>query len=133
MVLRMSDSLMETRAGSAYAHGLKFATGDFIIIMDADLSHHVRDSFAGHCLADSPPTPISCPLSHAVGMQPKYIPQFVAKQLEGDYDVVTGTRYAQQGGVAGWDTRRKLTSRGANFCAATLLSPGVIPAQSPAN
>ena len=58
-------------------------------------------------------------------MQPKYIPQFVAKQLEGDYDVVTGTRYAQSGGVAGWDTRRKLTSRGANFCAATMLNPGV--------
>lgn len=29
-------------AGSAYVHGLKSATGDFVIIMDADLSHHVR-------------------------------------------------------------------------------------------
>lgn len=28
-------------AGSAYIHGIKFATGSFIIIMDADLSHHV--------------------------------------------------------------------------------------------
>ena len=27
--------------GTAYIHGLGFATGDFIIIMDADLSHHV--------------------------------------------------------------------------------------------
>lgn len=27
--------------GSAYIHGLKFAKGDFIIIMDADMSHHV--------------------------------------------------------------------------------------------
>ncbi|VDM32624.1 unnamed protein product [Hydatigera taeniaeformis] len=27
--------------GSAYVHGLKYATGDFIIIMDADLSHNV--------------------------------------------------------------------------------------------
>ncbi|VDO95051.1 unnamed protein product [Schistosoma margrebowiei] len=27
--------------GSAYLHGLKFAKGDFVIIMDADLSHHV--------------------------------------------------------------------------------------------
>lgn len=27
--------------GTAYIHGLKFAKGDFIIIMDADLSHHV--------------------------------------------------------------------------------------------
>ena len=28
--------------GSAYVDGLKFATGDFIILMDADLSHHPK-------------------------------------------------------------------------------------------
>lgn len=28
--------------GSAYLHGLKYARGEYIIIMDADLSHHVR-------------------------------------------------------------------------------------------
>lgn len=27
--------------GTAYIHGIKHATGEFIIIMDADLSHHV--------------------------------------------------------------------------------------------
>ena len=27
--------------GTAYLHGIKHATGDFIFIMDADLSHHV--------------------------------------------------------------------------------------------
>uniref|UniRef100_A0A8C6TAY8 Dolichol-phosphate mannosyltransferase subunit 1 n=1 Tax=Neogobius melanostomus TaxID=47308 RepID=A0A8C6TAY8_9GOBI len=27
--------------GTAYIHGLKHATGNFIFIMDADLSHHV--------------------------------------------------------------------------------------------
>lgn len=27
--------------GTAYIHGVKHATGNFIIIMDADLSHHV--------------------------------------------------------------------------------------------
>lgn len=27
--------------GTAYIHGLKFAKGEFVIIMDADLSHHV--------------------------------------------------------------------------------------------
>jgi dolichol-phosphate mannosyltransferase len=57
--------------------------------------------------------------------QPKYIPAFIKKQAETDADIVTGTRYAQGGGVAGWDFRRKLTSRGANFLAATLLQPGV--------
>lgn len=27
--------------GTAYIHGIEHATGNFIIIMDADLSHHV--------------------------------------------------------------------------------------------
>ena len=29
-------------AGTAYVHGLQYVTGDFVILMDADLSHHVR-------------------------------------------------------------------------------------------
>ncbi|KAM4891215.1 dolichol-phosphate mannosyltransferase subunit 1 isoform 2-T2 [Sylvia borin] len=28
--------------GTAYIHGMKFATGNFIVIMDADLSHHPK-------------------------------------------------------------------------------------------
>lgn len=28
--------------GTAYIHGIKHANGNYIIIMDADLSHHVR-------------------------------------------------------------------------------------------
>lgn len=27
--------------GTAYIHGMKYATGNFIVIIDADLSHHV--------------------------------------------------------------------------------------------
>lgn len=30
-------------SGTAYIHGMKHATGNFVIIMDADLSHHVRN------------------------------------------------------------------------------------------
>lgn len=30
--------------GTAYIHGIKSATGNFIVIMDADLSHHVRNN-----------------------------------------------------------------------------------------
>ncbi|KAK6178619.1 hypothetical protein SNE40_013369 [Patella caerulea] len=82
--------------GTAYIHGVKHATGDFVLIMDADMSHH-----------------------------PKFIPQFIEKQLEGDYDVVTGTRYAGDGGVHGWDFKRKLISRGANYIVQVLLRPGV--------
>mmetsp|Transcript_6053 Transcript_6053/g.5976 ORF Transcript_6053/g.5976 Transcript_6053/m.5976 type:complete len:240 (-) Transcript_6053:172-891(-) len=82
--------------GTAYVHGLQFVTGNYVIIMDADFSHH-----------------------------PEAIPKFIAKQKEQDYDIVTGTRYAGDGGVFGWDLKRKLVSRGANFLAATVLRPGV--------
>ncbi|VAI24378.1 unnamed protein product [Triticum turgidum subsp. durum] len=64
--------------GTAYMHGLKHASGEFVVIMDADLSHH-----------------------------PKYLPSFISN-----------------GGVHGWNLMRKLTSRGANVLAQTLLRPG---------
>lgn len=28
--------------GTAYTHGLQFARGDYVILMDADLSHHPK-------------------------------------------------------------------------------------------
>ena len=65
------------------------------MIMDADLSHH-----------------------------PKFIPEFIRKQREGDFDLVSGTRYAGGGGVNGWDLKRKIISRGANFVTQVLLRPG---------
>ncbi|OWM70583.1 hypothetical protein CDL15_Pgr014256 [Punica granatum] len=82
--------------GTAYAHGLKHASGNFVVIMDADLSHH-----------------------------PKYLPAFIKKQQETGASIVTGTRYITGGGVHGWNLMRKLTSRGANVLAHTLLWPGV--------
>ncbi|KAF4319755.1 hypothetical protein BBO99_00004968 [Phytophthora kernoviae] len=82
--------------GSAYRDGLKLATGDFVFLMDADLSHH-----------------------------PKFIPEFIKKQAESNCDIVTGTRYISGGGVYGWDLRRKLTSRVANYLATVLLNPSV--------
>ena len=80
--------------GSAYIDGMSLCSGRFIILMDADLSHH-----------------------------PKYIPQFIKKQKQTDADIVSGTRYLPEGGVFGWDLRRKLTSRVANFVADTMLAP----------
>ena len=59
-----------------------------------------------------------------VGMgsqQPKFIEQFVKKQKEKDYDIVTGTRYVTGGGVWGWNLKRKLISATANYIADTLL------------
>lgn len=46
------------------------------------------------------------------------------KQKETGADIVTGTRYVKNGGVHGWNLMRKLTSRGANVLAQTLLQPG---------
>ena len=40
-------------------------------------------------------------------------------------DVVTGTRYVGDGGVYGWDLKRKTVSRGANLITQILLRPGV--------
>lgn len=82
--------------GTAYVHGLKHASGNFVVIMDADLSHH-----------------------------PKYLPSLIKKQMETGASIVTGTRYVKDGGVHGWNLKRKLTSRGANVLAHTLLWPGV--------
>jgi len=83
--------------GTAYVHGLQFATGNYVVIMDADFSHH-----------------------------PSALPRFIATQKQGNYDIVTGTRYAGEGaGVYGWDLKRKLVSRGANLLADTVLRPGV--------
>ncbi|KAL4271199.1 hypothetical protein GQ457_13G020600 [Hibiscus cannabinus] len=45
--------------GTAYIHGLKHASGNFVVIMDADLSHH-----------------------------PKYLPSFIKKQLETGASIV---------------------------------------------
>ncbi|XP_031842318.1 dolichyl-phosphate mannosyltransferase subunit 1 isoform X2 [Nomia melanderi] len=69
--------------------------GNFIVIMDSDLSHH-----------------------------PKFIPKMVEQQRYLDLDIVSGTRYAHDGGVYGWDFKRKLISRGANFLTQILLRPG---------
>lgn len=37
--------------------------------------------------------------------------------------MVTGTRYLPGGGVYGWDLKRKMTSRVANFIASVMLNP----------
>ncbi|CAE6497555.1 unnamed protein product [Rhizoctonia solani] len=111
--------------GTAYIHGLDFVTGDFVIIMDADFSHHVGGV-------------ITFRFSKLTLKQPKFIPEFIKLQQAYNLDIVTGTRYRSTstplmpgglpvtpGGVHGWDLKRKLVSRGANFLADTVLNPGV--------
>ena len=42
-------------AGSAYVHGLAHVKGDFVVIMDADLSHHVSANQPSLSLAHQAP------------------------------------------------------------------------------
>jgi dolichol-phosphate mannosyltransferase len=79
--------------GSAYIDGIELATGNFIIIMDADMSHH-----------------------------PHEISKYIEKQAQSNYDIVTGTRYTGDGGVWGWNLKRKFVSRTANYIADYLLN-----------
>uniref|UniRef100_A0A8C2VIB5 Dolichol-phosphate mannosyltransferase subunit 1 n=1 Tax=Chinchilla lanigera TaxID=34839 RepID=A0A8C2VIB5_CHILA len=79
---------------TAYIHGMKHTIRNYIIIMDADLSHH-----------------------------PKFIPEFIRKQKEGNFDIVSGTHYKGNGGIYGWDLKRKIISPGANFITQILLRP----------
>lgn len=84
--------------GTAYLHGLQYVKGEYVVLMDADLSHH-----------------------------PKYIPQMYEKMEDTKCDLVSGTRYrnAPGAGVYGWDLQRKVVSRGANYLAEILLGLSV--------
>ena len=80
--------------GSAYKHAARMIRGQYVVILDADLSHH-----------------------------PKFIPPMLAKLRETGVHIVAGSRYrvGGDGGVDGWDLKRKLVSRGANLLAQELL------------
>ncbi|KAF7457332.1 dolichol-phosphate-mannose synthase family protein [Cryptosporidium felis] len=68
--------------GTAYMKGFEHSSGDFIILMDCDLSHH-----------------------------PKYISDFIEKQKSQNFDIVSGSRYMKNGGVSGWTWNRILVTQ----------------------
>lgn len=110
--------------GTAYIHGIKHANGNYVIIMDADLSHHVSVLISQ--LSQFTPIPSNldyCNVMLSFSFQPKFIPEFIKLQQDNNYDIVSGTRYIGNGGVYGWDFKRKLVSRGANFLSQLLLRP----------
>lgn len=110
--------------GTAYIHGIKHANGNFIIIMDADLSHHVSAiQFNSYKQSMDKSELKSFNFVTFLFVQPKFIPEFIALQQKYNYDVVSGTRYLGNGGVSGWDFKRKLVSRGANYLSQILLRP----------
>ena len=126
--------------GTAYVHGLKYVTGNFVIIMDADFSHHpkfiremVRVQKEGKPGRPGGDVQQQQQQSGGKGGKGKGRGNGKSKDTSGaglgGWDIVTGTRYANtetsKGGVYGWDLKRKLVSRGANLFADTLLRPGV--------
>ena len=129
------------RCRTAYIHGLEFCTGDFVIIMDADFSHHVCafriiiQMVLNLCGWSSPSLSLSLFGTSLYRVKTRVKLHFLRQQQAHDLDIVTGTRYrsgaspgmsgAAPGGVYGWDLKRKMVSRGANFLADTALNPGV--------
>ena len=48
----------------------------------------------------------------------------ISLQEKQEYDLVSGTRYSgKEAGVFGWDLKRKVISRGANYLTQVLLRP----------
>lgn len=113
-----------------------------MIIMDADFSHHVRAfSAAMQTMLKFAVDNIAqvytsvCSVRYSGSRKALVKLEFLRQQQAHDLDIVTGTRYrsgaspsmsgAAPGGVYGWDLKRKMVSRGANFLADTVLNPGV--------
>ncbi len=80
---------------SAIQDGMRLALNEgarLILQMDADFSH-----------------------------DPKYLPELLKMQAEGDCDLVIGSRYVPGGGTKNWGIDRKIMSAGANSLARALL------------
>ncbi len=81
--------------GSAIRYGFEYSTRhsfDYIIEMDADCSHN-----------------------------PNEIKFLLQKIMNGNYDLVIGSRYLKKSKIVGWPLKRKIFSRLANFLAQILF------------
>ena len=73
---------------SAVMEGFRVASGSFLVVMDADLSH-----------------------------PPEKIPEMVSKLESGEAEIVVGSRYVKGGSVENWPFTRKIISKGATLLA----------------
>lgn len=87
-VVRRTD---ESGLASAIARGFRESTGEFCVVIDADLQH-----------------------------PPERIPDLVGA-FDGETDVVVGSRYADGGGIDDWSVFRRLVSAGAAAVAKAML------------
>jgi dolichol-phosphate mannosyltransferase len=69
---------------SAILEGIKSSTGQYILVMDADLSH-----------------------------SPEVIPKMISELEKPETDIVVASRYAIGGSIIGWPIKRRLLSKGA--------------------
>jgi dolichol-phosphate mannosyltransferase len=69
---------------SAIMEGIRFSKGQYILVMDADLSH-----------------------------SPELIPRMIHELSSPDIDIVVASRYARGGSITGWPFKRRLISKGA--------------------
>lgn len=72
----------ERGLSGAVVRGAEHASGDVVVVMDADLSH-----------------------------PPEVLPELIEKVLDGSHDVAIGSRHTTGGRVVGWPLRRHVTSR----------------------
>ena len=79
--------------GQAIIDGINTAIGDFIVVMDADLSHN-----------------------------PRAIPKLIDCIAHDGYDMAIGSRYVKNGGSEGWEFIRRVISRGACLLALPITS-----------
>ncbi|MFC1992408.1 glycosyltransferase [Chloroflexota bacterium] len=78
---------------SAVVDGLNYATGEVIVVMDADLQH-----------------------------PPEVLPELL-KAIDDGADMAIASRYVRGGGCQGWGLVRRVISKGATFLAHVLLPP----------
>jgi dolichol-phosphate mannosyltransferase len=69
---------------SAILEGIRFSTGQYILVMDADFSH-----------------------------SPSLIPRMMQELISSDVDIVVASRYVEGGRIKGWPLKRRLISKGA--------------------
>ena len=91
--LKVIHRKTERGLSTAVMAGVKAATSNTIVVMDADLSH-----------------------------PPESLPALIAPVLNQSHDMVIGSRYTKGGATIGWPTRRRIASRLASLPAQILTS-----------
>uniref|UniRef100_A0A3B0MKX4 Dolichol-phosphate mannosyltransferase subunit 1 n=1 Tax=Theileria annulata TaxID=5874 RepID=A0A3B0MKX4_THEAN len=94
--MKLVKRMKKLGLGSSYVSGLSHCKYDFVLILDADLSHH-----------------------------PMYIPSMLRLQKEKDLDVVSCSRYRSEGGASGWPLQRIFISKTLNYLCKLFFRPKV--------